>query len=86
MSEKTLKFVNTRVNKKEFDKSKQPVNLDLINTDQIVLFDKFKHNDGGFKYFIGYKEGEIVKLSCISLPQMTGYINILKTEEKTCLL
>ena len=48
--------------------------------------DKFKHSDGGFKYFIGYKEGEIVKLLCIILPQMTEYINILKTEEKTCLL
>ena len=26
------------------------------------------------KFFIGYKEGEIVKLLCIILPQMTGYI------------
>ena len=38
------------------------------------MSDKFKHNDDGFKYFIGYKEGEIVKLLCIILPQMTGYI------------
>ena len=76
MSEKTLKFDNIRVNKKEFHKSKQPINLDLvnkkefhkskqpinldlINVDQIVVSDKFKHNDGGLKYFIGYKEGEI---------------------------
>ena len=35
MSEKTLKF-NSRVNKKEFYKSKQPINLDLVNVDQIV--------------------------------------------------
>ena len=73
MSEKTLKFDNFRVNKREFHKSKQPVNLDLINVDQIVLFDKFKHDDG-FRYFIDYKEGEIVKLLYIILPQMTGYI------------
>ena len=86
MSKKTLKFDNIRVNKKELHKSKQTINLDLVDVDEIVVSDKFKHNDGGFKYFIGYKEGEIVKLSCISLPQMTGYINILKTEEKTCLL
>ena len=56
MSEKTLKFENIRVNKSEFHKSKQTVNLDLINVDQIVLSDKFKHNDDGFKYFIGYKD------------------------------
>ena len=59
VSEKTLKFDIIKVNKKEFHKSKQPINLDLINVDQIVVSDKFKHNDGGLKYFIGYKEGEI---------------------------
>ena len=66
MSEKTLKFDNIRVNKKEFRKSKQPINLDLINVDQIVVSDKFKHSDGGFTYVIGYKEG--VKPLCIILP------------------
>ena len=29
MSEKTLKFDNIRVNKKEFHKSKQPIDLDI---------------------------------------------------------
>ena len=33
MSENALKFDNIRVNKKEFHKSKQPINLDLINVD-----------------------------------------------------
>ena len=65
MSEKTLKFDNIRVNKKEFHKSKEPINLDLVNVDQIVISDKFNHNDDSFKYFIGYKEGEIVKPLCI---------------------
>ena len=35
--------------------------------------DKFKHNDDGLKYFIGYKEGENFKPLCIILPEMTGY-------------
>ena len=30
MSEKTLKFDNIRANKKEFHKSNQPINLDVI--------------------------------------------------------
>ena len=38
------------------------------------MSDKFKHNDGAFKYFIGCKEGQIVKPLCIILPQITGYI------------
>ena len=60
MSEKTLKFDNIRVYKKEFHKSKQPINLDSANVDKIVASDKFKHSDEGFRYFIGYKEGEII--------------------------
>ena len=45
-----------------------------VNVDQIVVSDKFNHNEDGFKYFIGYQEGEIVKPLCIILPQMSGYI------------
>ena len=74
ISENTLKFDNIRANKKEFYESKQPINLDLVNIDQIVTSDKFKHSDGGFKYFIFYNESEIVKSLCIILPQLNAYI------------
>ena len=74
MTEKTLKFNNIRVNKKEFHKSKQLIDLMSVNVHQIVVSDKFKHNNEGFKYFIGYQEGEIVKPLCIILPQMSGHI------------
>ena len=82
MSEKTLKFNNIRVNKKEFHKSKQAIDLNLINVDQIVIPDKFKHSDEGFKYFIGYQEDEIVKPLCIILPQMNGYIKYFENGGK----
>ena len=82
MSEKILKFNNIRVNKKEFHKSKQPIDLDLVTVDQIVVSDKFKHSDDGFKYFIGYQEGEIVKPLCIILPQMMGYIKYFENGGK----
>ena len=74
MSEKTLKCNNIRVNKKEFRLSNQPIDLMSVNVDQIVVSDKFKHSDEGFKYFISYQEGDIVKPLCIILPQMSGYI------------
>ena len=48
MSEKTLKFNNIRLNKKEFHKSKEPIHLLSVNIDQIVVSDKFKHNNEGF--------------------------------------
>ena len=79
MSEKTLTFDNIRVNKKEFPKSKQPIDLDLVNVNQIVVSHKFKRSDGGFKYFIGYKEGEIIKPLFIILPQMTRYIKYFES-------
>ena len=46
------------------------------------MSDKFKHSDDGFKYFIGYKEGEIVKPLCIILPQMSGYIKYFENGGK----
>ena len=61
MIEKALKFNNIRLNKKEFHKSKEPIDLLSINVDQIVVANKFEHNNEVFKHFIGYQEGEIVK-------------------------
>ena len=73
-SEKTLKFNNIRINKKEFHKSKQAIDLDSVATDKIVVSDKFRHSEEGYKYFIGYQEDEIVKRLSIILPQMNGCV------------
>ena len=53
-----------------------------VNVDQIVVSDKIKHSDEGFKYFIGYQESEIVKPLCIILPQMSGYIKYFENGGK----
>ena len=82
MSEKTLKFNNIRFNKKEFHKPKEPIDLLSVDLDQIVVSYKFKHNDEGFKYFIGYLKDEIVKPLCIILPQMDGYIKYFENGNK----
>ena len=82
MNEKTLRFNNIRVNKKEFHKSKQVIDLDSVIVDQIVLSDKFKHSEEGYKCFIGYQEGEIVKPLCIILSQMNGYIKYFENGGK----
>ena len=41
-----------------------------VVVDQIVVSDKFKYNNKGFKYFIGYQEGGTVKPLYIILPQI----------------
>ena len=82
MSEKTLKFNNIRLNKKESHKSKQSIDLKSVNVDQIVVSDKFRDSDDGFKYFIGYQEDEIVKPLCIILPQISEYIKYFQNGGK----
>ena len=54
MSEQTLKFGHIVVNKREFHAPKQAIALNLVNANKIVVSDKFKHSDDGFKYFSGY--------------------------------
>ena len=66
MSEKTLKYDNIRVNKKEFHKSKQPIDLDLVNVEQIVVSDKFKHSDDGFKYLLVTKKTKLLNRYVLS--------------------
>ena len=82
MSEKTLKFNNIILNKKNFHKSKGHIYLSSVDLDQIVLSYKFKHNDKGFKYFIGYLKNEIVKTLCTIFTQMSGYIKYFENGSK----
>ena len=82
MSEKTLQFNNIVLNKKEFHMSKEPIDLFSVNVNQIVVSDKFEHNNKVFKHFIGHQKGEIVKPLCIILPQMSGYIKYFENGGK----
>ena len=83
---KTLQFNNIILNKKKFHKSKEPIDLLSVDLDQIVVSYKFKHNNQSFKYFIGYREGEIVKPLCIILPQISGYTKYFENGSKNTLL
>ena len=68
-------FGDIVVNKKEFNASKQVIALNLVSKNKILLSDKFKHSDDGFKYFIGYlHDDDVITPLCIMLPQMSGYI------------
>ena len=42
MSENTLKFDNIEINKKEFQKSKQQIDLNLVDTNKIVISDNIQ--------------------------------------------
>ena len=72
MSKKKLRFGNVIVNRKEFHVPKKCIALNLVHIDKMVIFGKFKHSPKAFKYFVGYKEDDIIKRLCIFLPQMSG--------------
>ena len=74
MTEKSLTFNNIRFNKNKIYMSKEPTVLMSVSIDRIVVSDKFNHDNDGYKCFIGYQEGEIVKPLCIILPQTSRCI------------
>ena len=62
--------------------SKEPIDLLSVNVDQIVVSDKFKHNNKSFKYFIGYLKGGIPKPLTIILPQMSVHTKYFENRSK----
>ena len=68
MCKKILKFDNIEVNKKKFHVSKQPITLDSVLINKIVVSDKFEHSDRGFKNFICCKDDNIDIMLCVILP------------------
>ena len=43
----------------------------------------FKHSNNGFKFFIGYKADNTVRLLCIILPHISGYIKYFENRVKS---
>ena len=74
MRENTLKFNDAEVNKKKFHASKQPIVLNLVDTNKIGMKSKIEHDDKSFKYFIGYPGDDIIRPLCIKLPLMSVFI------------
>ena len=84
MGRKTLNYDGVKKNKREFHASKQPINLDSVNVNKIVMSTKVKHGDGSLKYFIGYVDGDVVKPLFITLPQMRALIKCVDSGCKIC--
>ena len=89
MSKRTLKFNDIVLNKKDFYALKKGVPLNSVNTSNILVSYRVKHNDPSYKYFIGYHCNDAIRPLYIILPQMSGYIKYfdndkyIKTKVKT---
>ena len=67
-------FNDIEVNKKDFY-AKKAIPLNLVNINSIAISYRVKQNNDTHQYFIGYsRDDDVIKLLCIVLPQMRGYI------------
>ena len=83
MSKQTVGFNDIVVNKKDFLASKKAIPLNLVNTNNIVISYRVKHNDDSYKYFIGYLHDDgVIRPLCVTLPQMSGYIKYFENGGK----
>ena len=74
MSSQKIKFGDKEVDKKTYS-SKEAILLDSVDLSKIVVSSRWKLNDTTYKYFCGYLNNDgIIKLLCVILPQMNGYI------------
>ena len=72
------------MNKKDFHASKKAIPLNSINTNNIVISYRVKHNDDSYKYFLGYLHDDgVIRPLCVILPQMSGYIKYFENGGKT---
>ena len=65
MNKQKLKFRDIAVNKKDFYASKKAILLNSVNSNNIVISYRVKHNDDSHKYFIDYLHGDGVIRPCV---------------------
>ena len=61
MYEKIITFGNIEIEKRKFPYLKSLILMDDVNIDKIIVSNKVSCKNG-YKYFIGYKDDEKVKL------------------------
>ena len=82
MSIKNVNFVDKKIKKVTFIKNKKVTRIDDIDANKILVSKEEPYGTkNSFKYFIGYNDNDVIRLLCIKLPQMTGYVR--KSEGNT---
>ena len=95
MKPEVLRYGEICINKNEFHKITTSNNIDEVDINRIILFDKTSYgNRDSFKYYIGYRHKNEALPSPLNteIPQLTGYtknfdnnnkyVNLLVIDEK----
>ena len=67
------KFGEIKIDKKEYHRSKKPIDLNLIDINNIVASDKIELGKGN-KYYIGCKDDEFIRPLCVIFLQISWSI------------
>ena len=74
MSSQKTKFGSKKVDKREFNLSKEAIQLDFVDLDKIVVSNKWEINNKTYKYICRYLDDDTIRPLCVTLPQMNRYI------------
>ena len=74
MGKEILTFGNIEIEKHKFHQRKNPIWINDVEINIIVVSSMFPSSKKGFKYFIGYKDIKKVRSLCIMLPNIREYI------------
>ena len=74
MSGKNVNFRNKKIKKINIYKNKKVTKIDDNDVDKILVSKEEPYGKkNSFKYFIGCNDNDVIRPSCIKLPQMIGY-------------
>ena len=81
-----IKFDGTEIEEYKFHQNKNPIPINEIDIKKIVVLDKLLFGKQDFKYFIGYKDHEKIRFSCIFCPQIIIYQRNFNENRHICFL
>ena len=86
MSGKNVNFGGKKILKSDFYKNKKIANIDDIDANKILVSKKEPYGTKNlFKYFIGYNNNDVIRQSCIKLPQRRAMLEKLKVIQQCSL-
>ena len=80
MRTEIIAFDNIEIENHKFYNKRNPLLMDDVDIDKIIASNKVSFKKG-YKYFIGYKDGEEVIPLCIRVPQINSNARILEGTE-----
>ena len=72
---KSINFDDKKINKSNFYKNKKLFSMHDLDVKKILVSKKESYGTkNSLRYFIAYNDNDVIRLLCIKLPQMIGFV------------